>query len=148
MRISTEAAYEIVHEMKAILGCDVNIMDETGTIIASTAPSRVGRRHPGACTLLEQAAALKHARQCFVEAWLFDEKADAAELSFRGKMLGIDTRAPWAVALLSAPGTNVSRSRRCRSRRNISKSRKRNFRTPALTSWRHRNASGRLDSTM
>lgn len=134
MRISTEAAYEIVHEMKAILGCDVNIMDETGTIIASTDPSRVGRRHPGACTLLEQAAALERARQCFVEAWLFDEKADAAELSFRGKMLGIDTRAPWAVALLSAPGTNVSRSRRCRSRRNISKSRKRNFSTPALTS--------------
>lgn len=174
MRISTEAAYEIVHEMKAILGCDVNIMDETGTIIASTDLSRVGRRHPGACTLLEQrlesltveadnpitgerrginlpvqvqgaaigvvgltgapekvslygrmiqrmteimvrdclqqeqAAALERARQCFVEAWLFDEKADAAELSFRGKMLGIDTRAPWAVALLSAPGTNVT----------------------------------------
>ena len=173
MLISTEASYEIVHEMKAILGCDVNIMDETGTIIASTDPSRVGHRHPGACTLLErglesltvetdnpvtgerrginlpiqvqgitmgvvgltgapekvavygrmiqrmteimvrdslqqeQAATLERARQCFVEAWLFDEKADATELSFRGKMLGIDTRAPWAVALLSASDANT-----------------------------------------
>ena len=45
MFISEAAASSIVREMKEITGHDINIMDGTGTIFASTDPDRVGQRH-------------------------------------------------------------------------------------------------------
>ena len=47
MFISEAAALSIVREMKEITGHDINIMDGTGTIFASTDPGRVGQRHEG-----------------------------------------------------------------------------------------------------
>ena len=38
----------IARELKATIGRDVNIMDRTGVIIASTDPKRVGRLHEAA----------------------------------------------------------------------------------------------------
>ena len=54
MFISEAAALSIVREMKEITGHDINIMDGTGTIFASTDPGRVGQRHEGACQILSQ----------------------------------------------------------------------------------------------
>ena len=54
MFISEAAALSIVQEMKEITGHDINIMDGTGTIFASTDPGRVGQRHEGACQILSQ----------------------------------------------------------------------------------------------
>ena len=45
MFITKESGMEIVGELKATIGRDVNIMDRTGTIIASTDPSRIGQAH-------------------------------------------------------------------------------------------------------
>ena len=53
MFISEAAARSIVQEIKEVSGYDVNIMDETGTIFASTDSARVGQRHEGACRILE-----------------------------------------------------------------------------------------------
>ena len=54
MFISEAAASSIVREMKEITGHDINIMDGTGTIFASTDPDRVGQRHEGACQVLSR----------------------------------------------------------------------------------------------
>lgn len=48
MLLSQEAGTQIVQEIKACVGCDVNIMDQSGCIMASTDPSRVGQLHPTA----------------------------------------------------------------------------------------------------
>lgn len=48
MFISSENAQSIVTEMKVMLGYNINIMDDTGTIIASTNPKRIGELHGGA----------------------------------------------------------------------------------------------------
>ena len=54
MFISEAAARSIVQEIKEVSGYDVNIMDETGIIFASTDSARVGQRHEGAYRILEQ----------------------------------------------------------------------------------------------
>ena len=40
--------------MKSVTGRDINLMDDSGTILASTDPERVGQRHAGAEQLLRQ----------------------------------------------------------------------------------------------
>lgn len=44
----------IARELKATIGRDVNIMDRTGVIIASTDPRRIGRLHAAARQVIEQ----------------------------------------------------------------------------------------------
>lgn len=52
MFIAEETARAIVSEMKSVTGRDINLMDGSGTILASTDPHRVGQRHAGAEQLL------------------------------------------------------------------------------------------------
>ena len=52
MFISAENAQRIVDEIKATIQKDLNIMDDTGVIIASTDSARVGTLHKGAQKLL------------------------------------------------------------------------------------------------
>ena len=54
MFIAEETARAIVSEMKSVTGRDINLMDDSGAILASTDPERVGRRHAGAEHLLRQ----------------------------------------------------------------------------------------------
>ena len=42
MFIAEETARAIVSEMKSVTGRDINLMDGSGTILASTDPHRVG----------------------------------------------------------------------------------------------------------
>lgn len=53
MFITPEDGARIVDELKAAIGRDVNIMDRTGTIVASTDPCRVGKLHAGAKQLIQ-----------------------------------------------------------------------------------------------
>lgn len=48
MEISLDNAQRIVSEISSVLGADVNLMDRSAAIIASTDASRVGNHHPGA----------------------------------------------------------------------------------------------------
>ena len=48
MHISKTIAMRIVTELGAIIDQRINLMDESGTIIASTDPSRIGTLHGGA----------------------------------------------------------------------------------------------------
>lgn len=54
MLIAKETALSIVQEMKTASGCDINLMDETGRILASTDQARIGQIHAGARELLER----------------------------------------------------------------------------------------------
>lgn len=54
MHIERADAQSIVDEMKAVIHQDINIMDETGVIIASTDPERVGEAHAGAIKILRE----------------------------------------------------------------------------------------------
>ena len=54
MLIAKETALSIVQEMKAAAGCDINLMDDTGRIVASTDQARMGQIHAGARELLEK----------------------------------------------------------------------------------------------
>lgn len=54
MFIAEETAGAIVSEMKSVTGRDINLMDDSGIILASTDPKRVGQRHAGAEQLLRQ----------------------------------------------------------------------------------------------
>lgn len=44
MHITQKSAQNIVNEMKASIHRDINIMDENGVILASTDPTRRGKR--------------------------------------------------------------------------------------------------------
>lgn len=46
MLLSRETGAQIAQEIKACVGCDVNLMDPSGCIVASTNPNRVGQLHP------------------------------------------------------------------------------------------------------
>ncbi len=54
MFISRQDAQSIVEEVKAAIGRDINIMDETGRILASTNPARQGQMHPAAERILRE----------------------------------------------------------------------------------------------
>lgn len=54
MFISRYHAQNIVHEMKLAIHKDINIMDETGIIIASTNPARCGQLHAGASRIISE----------------------------------------------------------------------------------------------
>ena len=45
MFLTKENGMRIVEEIKETIGRDVNIMDRTGTILASTDPKRIGQLH-------------------------------------------------------------------------------------------------------
>lgn len=52
MKISRTSAQQIVEEIGKLVRQNINLMDETGHIIASNDPSRVGKFHPGAYEVL------------------------------------------------------------------------------------------------
>ena len=54
MFITKESGMQIVRELKATIGRDVNIMDRTGTIIASTDPERIGQAHAIAQRIIQE----------------------------------------------------------------------------------------------
>lgn len=54
MFIAKETALSIVWEVKTVAGCDINLMDGTGVILASTDTGRMGQIHAGARELLEK----------------------------------------------------------------------------------------------
>ena len=54
MRITQDVAKTIVNEISNTINKNVNLMDETGRIIASTASDRVGTFHRGAQKIVEE----------------------------------------------------------------------------------------------
>ena len=48
MKLSHTSAQQIVEEIGKLVRQNINLMDETGHIIASNDPSRIGNFHPGA----------------------------------------------------------------------------------------------------
>jgi carbohydrate diacid regulator len=55
MDISSANAHSIVTEISSILGQNVNLIDSTGEIIASTDPARVRTHHAGAARVVDEA---------------------------------------------------------------------------------------------
>lgn len=53
MHVSRQDAMRIVKEMSGIIERPVNMMDEKGTIIASTNPKRIGQFHEGASRIIQ-----------------------------------------------------------------------------------------------
>lgn len=53
MLLSQQDARHIVEEMKAAIHHDLNIMDKTGVILASTNPNRCGQLHTGALRVIQ-----------------------------------------------------------------------------------------------
>lgn len=53
MQLSTKNAQQIVSEISAIIGQNVNMMNQAGIIIASTDPSRIGSFHPVAKQIID-----------------------------------------------------------------------------------------------
>lgn len=54
MEISLDNAQRIVSEISSVLGADVNLMDQSAAIIASTDASRVGNHHSGAEKIISE----------------------------------------------------------------------------------------------
>lgn len=54
MQISLDSAQRIVSEISSVLGTDVNLMDQSAVIIASTDADRVGSHHLGAEQIISQ----------------------------------------------------------------------------------------------
>ncbi|MEM1485654.1 sugar diacid recognition domain-containing protein [Oscillospiraceae bacterium PP1C4] len=54
MKLSVKNAFQIVNEISAIVNQNINMMDHTGTIIASTNPERIGKFHPCAKQIIDQ----------------------------------------------------------------------------------------------
>ena len=54
MQITQQEAQAIVDEMKASIHRDINIMDESGLILASTNPARRGQLHQGALRIIRE----------------------------------------------------------------------------------------------
>ena len=52
MKLSRTSAQQIVEEIGKLVRQNINLMDETGHIIASNDPSRIGKFHPGAYEVL------------------------------------------------------------------------------------------------
>lgn len=52
MKLSRTSAQQIVEEIGKLVRQNINLMDETGHIIASNDPSRIGKFHPGAYDVL------------------------------------------------------------------------------------------------
>ena len=48
MKISQNSAQQIVEEIGKLVKQNINLMDETGHIIASNDPARIGNFHTGA----------------------------------------------------------------------------------------------------
>ena len=53
MFITQQHAQSIVDEMKSAIHRDINIMDNSGMIIASTNIARQGQRHQGAAQMIQ-----------------------------------------------------------------------------------------------
>lgn len=61
MRISESSAQQIVEEIGKLVGQNINLMDETGHIIASNDPSRIGNFHEGAYRIIQN-----HLRELYI----------------------------------------------------------------------------------
>ena len=53
MKISKTSAQQIVEEIGKLVRQNINLMDETGHIVASNDPSRIGKFHTGAYRVIE-----------------------------------------------------------------------------------------------
>ena len=53
MKISKSSAQQIVEEIGKLVKQNINLMDETGHIIASNDPSRIGNFHAGAFRIIQ-----------------------------------------------------------------------------------------------
>ena len=54
MRITKKSAQQIVEEIGKLVRQNINLMDETGHIIASNDPARIGKFHEGAYRIISQ----------------------------------------------------------------------------------------------
>jgi len=54
MKLSLDSAQQVVNEIGRLVHQNINMMDETGVIVASTDPSRIGQLHEGACRVIRQ----------------------------------------------------------------------------------------------
>lgn len=54
MKLSLDSAQQVVNEIGRLVHQNINMMDETGTIIASTDAARIGQLHEGACRVICQ----------------------------------------------------------------------------------------------
>lgn len=54
MRISKSSAQQIVEEIGKLVHQNINLMDETGTIVASNDPGRIGNFHQGAYRIIQE----------------------------------------------------------------------------------------------
>lgn len=54
MKISKNTATELIREISSVIDYDINIMDESGIILASTNRERVGQFHEGAHLVIQQ----------------------------------------------------------------------------------------------
>lgn len=54
MRISKSSAQQIVEEIGKLVQQNINLMDETGTIVASNDPQRIGNFHRGAYRIIQE----------------------------------------------------------------------------------------------
>lgn len=61
MQISHQSAQQIVNEIGSLVRQHINMMDETGHIIASTDEKRIGQFHQGACDIIE-----KHLKELYI----------------------------------------------------------------------------------
>ena len=52
MKVSRKQARDLIAEISAVVDIDINIMDDTGTIVASTDYERIGQFHEGAQMLI------------------------------------------------------------------------------------------------
>ncbi|PFA68095.1 hypothetical protein CN378_08270 [Bacillus sp. AFS015802] len=58
MHITEELAYPIIAKLKTVVHYNMNIMNESGVIVASTDPSRMNQVHEGALYVLKQKSSL------------------------------------------------------------------------------------------
>ncbi|QHE63522.1 hypothetical protein FHE72_22900 [Rossellomorea vietnamensis] len=58
MHITEELAYPIIEKLKTIVHYNINIMNESGVIVASTDSTRINQVHEGALYVLKQKSSL------------------------------------------------------------------------------------------
>ncbi|MCA1061032.1 helix-turn-helix domain-containing protein [Rossellomorea aquimaris] len=88
MQITEELAYPIISKLKTIVHYNINIMNASGVIVASTDPSRMNQVHEGALYVLEQKSPLIISEQ---ESGRYHGSKEGINLpiEFLGEMIGV-----------------------------------------------------------
>lgn len=87
MQLSPKNAQEIVNEISQIVQQNVNMMDENGTIIASTDQNRIGTFHPGAKEIIDQRLAEMYIDETMESALM--RKGLNLPIVFEGQVVGV-----------------------------------------------------------